>query len=60
MAGFDSIKWGGDMRFLRGRGATISVEWIVVAALLVLILVPTLISLFESLRVKFQAINNGL
>ncbi len=48
------------MGFLRDRRATVSVEWIVVAALLVLVLVPTLISLFDSLRGKFQAINDGL
>jgi hypothetical protein len=48
------------MSFLRGRRATSTLEWIVIAALLILVLAPTFLGLFDAIKGKLQAIKDGL
>jgi len=48
------------MSFLAGRKAQGTVEWLVVAAILVAVVGAVLLSLFETLRDRLQAVSDAL
>jgi Flp pilus assembly pilin Flp len=48
------------MKFLRGKAGQSLVEWLVVAVIIVGVVGGVLITLFTTLRAKFQGVNDAL
>ena len=47
-------------KFLREEKAASAIEYVVVGALITAILVPVLVSIFNTIKSKLEAINGGL
>jgi hypothetical protein len=60
MTEIGSFKEAQAMKFLRGKSGTSAVEWLAVGVIVIAALGGVLLALFDTMRVKFQGINDAL